>query len=91
MHIADSKQNIITDFLQNEEETFVCLFVCFSGLGSTLLTRPEHLPLSLQSPCNYLISCYNKSSKKGIAIITQMQEHIVTMTMFVHKYGFKTG
>ena len=89
MHIADSKQNIITDFLQNEEEMF--FFFLFSGLGSTLLTRPEHLPLSLQSPCNYLISCHNKSSKKGIAIITQMQEHTVTMTMFVHKYGFKTG
>lgn len=89
MHIADSKQNILTDFLQNKGETFVSF--CFSGLGSTLLTRPEHLPLSLRSPCNYLISCYYKLSKKGIAIITQMQEHTVTMTVFVHKYGFNTG
>lgn len=88
MHIADSKQNIITDFLQNEEETFS---FCFSGLGSTLLTRSEHLPLSLHSPCNYSINSYYKNSKKGITIITQMQEHTITMTMFVHKYGFKIG
>jgi hypothetical protein len=111
MHIADSKQSIITGFLQSggggddddddddnndeegggggEEETFV--FFQFQQCGGTLLTRPEHLPLLLQSPCNYFISCYNKSSKNGTVIITQMQEHRVTMMMFVHKYRFKTG
>lgn len=55
MCIVHSKYNIITDFLQNEEEE-AFVFFQFQWSDSTLLIRPEHLPLLLWSPCTILLA-----------------------------------